>query len=152
MKPTKIKISISQDGLLPQKTLDIATLNFPTFQKGFLKSLGFERVDANTYVGVLPISFHLLGKDQEIELELGIAQSEMRKKVMKLFQLPISKIEAEEPTTTKKTASRSTKAKAESKKSQAKDTTVKKGRFSMAKKSTGSGAKKTAKPKAKGKK
>ncbi len=152
MKPTKIKISISQDGLLPQKTLDIATLKFPTFHKGFLKSLEFERVDANTYVGVLPISFHLLGKGQEIELELRIGQSEMRKKVMKLFQSPISRMDAEEPPAVKKTVSKSTKAKTEPEKSPAKDTAAKKGRFSMAKKSAAPGAKKPAKPKAKGKK
>lgn len=153
MKTTKIKISISQDGLLPQKTMDIAALQFPTFQKGLLKSLGFERVDATTYVGVLPLSFRLLGKQQEIELELGISQSEMRKKVMELFQAPISRVEIEEVKEAKKTPAKSTKkTKTESKKPQSKTAAAKKGSFSMARKSSSTQAKRTAKPKAKGKK
>ncbi len=153
MKTTKIKISISQDGLLPQKTMDIAALQFPTFQKGLLKSLGFERVDATTYVGVLPMSFRLLGKQQEIELELGISQSEMRKKVMELFQSPISGVEIEEVKETQKaTAKSAKKTKAESKKPQTKTAAAKKGSFSMARKSSSAQAKRTAKPKAKGKK
>lgn len=153
MKTTKIKISISQDGLLPQKTMDIAALQFPTFQKGLLKSLGFERVDSTTYVGVLPMSFRLLGKHQEIELELGISQSEMRKKVMELFQVPISRVEIEEVKATKKAPAKSAKkTKVESKKPQAKTATEKKGSFSMTRKSSSTKAKRTAKPKAKGKK
>ena len=42
MKATKIKVSVSQDGLLPQETAEIATVDFPVFQKKLLKALGFE--------------------------------------------------------------------------------------------------------------
>ncbi len=86
MKTTKIKISLSQDGLLPQETMEVATMQLPVFQKGLLKSLGFEKVSANTYVGVLPVFFHLIGKNQEIEFELGVAIPETRKKTVELFQ------------------------------------------------------------------
>ena len=56
MKPTKIKVSVSQDGLLPEETAELASVDFPVFQKKLLKALGFERVDSETFVGVLPDS------------------------------------------------------------------------------------------------
>jgi 3-polyprenyl-4-hydroxybenzoate decarboxylase len=86
MKPTKLKISISQDGLLPQETADITTLEFPSIPKKLLKALGFERVDSNTFVGVLPVFVNLLEKDQEIEFELGVNQPEMRKRALEIIQ------------------------------------------------------------------
>lgn len=86
MKPTRLKISISQDGLLPQETADITTLDFPSIPKKLLKALGFERVDSNTFVGVLPVFVNLLDKDQEIEFELGVNQPEMRKKALEIIQ------------------------------------------------------------------
>lgn len=86
MKPTRLKISISQDGLLPQETADITTLEFPSIPKKLLKALGFERVDSNTFVGVLPVFVNLLEKDQEIEFELGVNQPEMRKKALEIIQ------------------------------------------------------------------
>lgn len=86
MKTTKLKISISQDGLLPQETVDVETLEFPVIPKRLLKALGFERVDTRTFVGVLPVFINLFDKEQEIEIELGVNQPEMRKKVLELIQ------------------------------------------------------------------
>ena len=86
MKPTRLKISISQDGLLPQETADVTTIEFPSIPKKLLKALGFERVDSNTFVGVLPVFVNLLEKDQEIEFELGVNLPEMRKKALEIIQ------------------------------------------------------------------
>ena len=88
MKATKIKVSVSQDGLLPQETAEIATVDFPVFQKKLLKALGFERVDSETFVGVLPVFVHLSDKHQEIEVELGVGLPEMRKKVLEILLTP----------------------------------------------------------------
>ena len=88
MKATKIKVSVSQDGLLPQETAEIATVDFPVFQKKLLKALGFERVDSETFVGVLPVFVHLSDKQQEIEVELGVGLPEMRKKVLEILLTP----------------------------------------------------------------
>lgn len=88
MKSTRLKISVSQDGLLPQETAEIATLEFPALPKKLLKALGFERVDAKTYVGVLPVFINLGEKDQEIEIELGVTLPEMRKKIIEIVKTP----------------------------------------------------------------
>jgi len=88
MKATRLKISVSQDGLLPQETAEIATLDFPTLPKKLLKALGFERVDSTTYVGVLPVFINLGEKDQEIEIELGVTLPEMRKKIIEIVKTP----------------------------------------------------------------
>ncbi len=88
MKSTRLKISVSQDGLLPQETAEIATLDFPALPKKLLKALGFERVDARTYVGVLPVFINLGEKDQEIEIELGVTLPEMRKKIIEIVKTP----------------------------------------------------------------
>jgi len=88
MKSTLLKISVSQDGLLPQETAEIATLEFPTLPKKLLKALGFERVDAKTYVGVLPVFINLGEKEQEIEIELGVTLPEMRKKIIEIVKTP----------------------------------------------------------------
>jgi hypothetical protein len=88
MKSTRLKISVSQDGLLPQETAEIATLDFPALPKKLLKALGFERVDAKTYVGVLPVFINLGEKDQEIEIELGVTLPEMRKKIIEIVKTP----------------------------------------------------------------
>lgn len=84
MKPTRIKVSVSQDGLLPQETADVATVEFPALPKKLLRALGFEKVDATTFVGVLPV-FVNLGDEQEIEIELGVGVPEMRKKVLEIL-------------------------------------------------------------------
>lgn len=88
MKSTRLKISVSQDGLLPQETAEIATIDFPTLPKKLLKALGFERVDSKTYVGVLPVFINLGEKDQEIEIELGVTLPEMRKKIIEIVKTP----------------------------------------------------------------
>lgn len=88
MKSTRLKISVSQDGLLPQETAEIATLEFPTLPKKLLKALGFERVDSKTYVGVLPVFINLGEKDQEIEIELGVTLPEMRKRIIEIVKTP----------------------------------------------------------------
>ena len=88
MKSTLLKISVSQDGLLPQETAEIATIEFPTLPKKLLKALGFERVDSKTYVGVLPVFINLGEKEQEIEIELGVTLPEMRKKIIDIVKTP----------------------------------------------------------------
>ncbi len=88
MKSTKLKISVSQDGLLPQETAEVATLSFPVLPKKLLRALGFERVDSTTFVGVLPVFVNLGPKEQEIEFELGVSIPEMRKKVMEIVKTP----------------------------------------------------------------
>ncbi|HLE24329.1 MAG TPA: hypothetical protein VI935_01605, partial [Thermodesulfobacteriota bacterium] len=64
MKSTRFKISVSQDGLLPEETADVATLQFPILPKKLLKALGFERIDTKTYVGVLPVFVNIGDKEQ----------------------------------------------------------------------------------------
>jgi hypothetical protein len=88
MKSTRFKISISQDGLLPEETAEVATVTFPILPKKLLKAIGFERVDTSTYVGVLPVFVNLGDKEQEIEIELGVALPEMRKKVIEIVKTP----------------------------------------------------------------
>jgi hypothetical protein len=88
MKSTRLKISVSQDGLLPQETAEVAVLQFPVLPKKLLKALGFERVDSTTFVGVLPVFVNLGEKEQEIEIELGVTLPEMRKKVIEIVKIP----------------------------------------------------------------
>ncbi len=94
MKSTRLKISVSQDGLLPQETAEIATIEFPTLPKKLLKALGFERVDTTTYVGVLPVFINLGEKEQEIEIELGVTLPEMRKRIIDIVKTPARLIAA----------------------------------------------------------
>ena len=111
MKSTRLKISVSQDGLLPQETAEIATLEFPTLPKKLLKALGFERVDSRTYVGVLPVFINLGDKDQEIEIELGVTLPEMRKKIIEIVKTPARLIAvAEDKKEEKKPAASTTTA------------------------------------------
>ncbi len=92
MKSTRLKISVSQDGLLPQETADVAVLQFPVLPKKLLKALGFERVDSTTFVGVLPVFVNLGEKEQEIEIELGVTLPEMRKKVIEIIKIPAKQV------------------------------------------------------------
>ena len=110
MKSTRLKISVSQDGLLPQETAEIATLEFPTLPKKLLKALGFERVDNKTYVGVLPVFINLGEKDQEIEIELGVTLPEMRKKIIEIVKTPARLIAVAEDKKPAAPASRKKKA------------------------------------------
>ena len=107
MKDTVLKVSVSQDGLLPQETTDLVTLEFPVLQKKLLRALGFERVDSTTFVGVLPIFVNLKDKHQEIEIELGVNLPEMRKKVSEVLEAPIK---VTDPIITEKKKSRKTSA------------------------------------------
>lgn len=123
MKPTKIKISVSQDGLLPQESVDLVMLEFPILQKKLLRALGFERVDSSTFVGVLPVFVNLRAKEQEIDIELGVNLPEMRKKVLEILQTPLKAItpppvqktkkkgKSSEAKTTKKSKTSTSKAK-----------------------------------------
>ncbi len=90
MKSTKIKISVSQDGLLPQESIEVSTIDFPSLPKKLLRALGFEKVDNTTFVGVMPVFVNLGDKDQEIEVELGVSMPEMREKILELFQRTLS--------------------------------------------------------------
>ena len=110
MKSTHLKISVSQDGLLPQETAEIATLEFPALPKKLLKALGFERVDSRTYVGVLPVFINLGEKDQEIEIELGVTLPEMRKKIIEIVKTPARLISIAEEKKAPSPASRKKKA------------------------------------------
>ena len=100
MKATRLKISVSQDGLLPEETTEVATIPLPILPKKLLKALGFERVDSSTYVGVLPVFINVGDKEQEIEIELGVTLPEMRKKIIEIVKAPSkfisSKLEEEE--------------------------------------------------------
>lgn len=112
MKSTKLKISVSQDGLLPQETADVAVLQFPVLPKKLLKALGFERVDSTTFVGVLPVFVNLGEKEQEIEIELGVTLPEMRKKVIEIVKTPAKQASvAKVVTLPKQTKERSKKLK-----------------------------------------
>ena len=111
MKDTKIKVSVSQDGLLPQETAELAILEFPVFQKKLLKALGFERVDADTFVGVLPVFVHLADKHQEIEIELGVNMPEMRKKVLDVLKTPTASSEPAPTPAVKSQKAKTAKAK-----------------------------------------
>lgn len=88
MKATRLKISVSQDGLLPEETTEVATIPLPILPKKLLKALGFERVDSSTYVGVLPVFINVGDKEQEIEIELGVTLPEMRKKIIEIVKAP----------------------------------------------------------------
>lgn len=150
MKSTRIKVSVSQDGLLPQESVDVATIDFPFIPKKLLRALGFERVDNSTFVGVMPVFVNLDEKDQEIEIELGVSMPEMRKKVLEMFQPVVSENTQEEPEpeqkpkktakrTNKTTGSTSTgkkKTKSASKKSTTKSSTSKSSGSTKSKKST----------------
>lgn len=85
MKPTRIKISISQDGSLSKESIETADFEFPLIPRKLLKSMGFEKVDDATYVGIVSVFLNLLEKEQEIEFELGVEASDARKKILNLF-------------------------------------------------------------------
>jgi len=148
MKPTLLKISVSQDGLLPQETAEIATLEFPTLPKKLLNALGFERVDSKTYVGVLPVFINLGEKEQEIEIELGVTLPEMRKKIIEIVKTParlVSVANAKKAEATK-TTKRKTTPKVETAKVTEKAVAAKKG--PTAKKAPAAKKASPAKPKA----
>ena len=84
-------------------------MELPALPKKLLKALGFEKVDATTFVGVLPV-FINLGDEQEIEIELGVGIPEMRKKVLEILTNPKEE-ESEDKEPTTKTKKSDTKKK-----------------------------------------
>lgn len=85
MKSTRIKVSISQDGSLSKESVETVDFDFPLIPRKLLKSMGFEKVDDTTYVGIVSVFLNLLDKEQEIEIELGVEASDARKKILDLF-------------------------------------------------------------------
>ena len=85
MKSTRIKVSISQDGSLSKESVDTVDFQFPVIPRKLLKSMGFEKVDDTTYVGIVSVFLNLFDKEQEIEIELGVEASDARKKILDLF-------------------------------------------------------------------
>ena len=85
MKSTRIKVSISQDGSLSKESVETVDFEFPLIPRKLLKSMGFEKVDDTTYVGIVSVFLNLLDKEQEIEIELGVEASDARKKILDLF-------------------------------------------------------------------
>jgi len=83
MRRTTVRISVTQDGLLPEEVTVLGTIFLPTIQKQILKSVGFESIDkgAGTFTGVMPVKITTNKKLQEIEFEVG-ALSDFRKKVV----------------------------------------------------------------------
>ena len=86
MKSTRIKVSMSQDGSLSKETANTVDFQFPVIPRKLLKSMGFEKVDDTTYVGIMSVFLNLADKNQEIEVELGVEASDTRKKVMDFFR------------------------------------------------------------------
>lgn len=85
MKSTRIKVSISQDGSLSKESVDTVDFQFPVIPRKLLKSMGFEKVDDTTYVGIVSVFLNLFDKEQEIEIELGVEASDARKKILDLL-------------------------------------------------------------------
>ena len=81
MKQTTIKISVTQDGLLPEEVTLLGKIYIPLLQKQILRSTGFEKIDDSTYEGVMPVKIIANAKVQEIEFEIG-AIPDFRKKVV----------------------------------------------------------------------
>ena len=86
MKSTRIKVSMSQDGSLSKETANTVDFQVPVIPRKLLKSMGFEKVDDTTYVGIMSVFLNLADKNQEIEVELGVEASDTRKKVMDFFR------------------------------------------------------------------
>ena len=121
MRETTVKISVTQDGLLPEEVTLLGKIFLPVIQKQILRSCGFEKIDDSTFAGVVPIKVTANAKMQEIEFEVG-AIPDFRKKVVEFIN-EVSLLEFEEPepvkepeveqkkTRTKKTAKTNIKSK-----------------------------------------
>ena len=66
MRETTVKISVTQDGLLPEEVTLLGKIFLPAIQKQILKSTGFEKIDDSTCAGVVPIKITTNPKIQEI--------------------------------------------------------------------------------------
>tara|TARA_Y100001970_G_C14259777_1_gene879083 strand:+ start:2513 stop:3085 length:573 start_codon:yes stop_codon:yes gene_type:complete len=86
MKETTIKISVTQDGLLPEEVTLLGKIFIPPIQKQILRSTGFEKIDDSTYAGVMPVKIIASTKTQEIEFEIG-AIPDFRKKVVEFVNV-----------------------------------------------------------------
>ena len=118
MKRTTVKISVTQDGLLPEEVTVLGTIFLPSIQKRILRSVGFEQIDkgAGTFAGVMPVKITTNKKTQEIEFEVG-SLSDFRKKVVNFVNdVSLREFDTIEP----KTKEVSTKEK-ESKQKKSKD-------------------------------
>ena len=111
MKSTKIKVSISQDGSLSKESVDTVDFQFPVIPRKLLKSMGFEKVDDTTYVGIVSVFLNLLDKEQEIEIELGVEASDARKKILDLFGKGFQSMSGSDVPSDKEKAKPSPKAK-----------------------------------------
>ena len=111
MKSTQIKVSISQDGSLSRESVDTVNFQFPVIPKKLLKSMGFEKVDDTTYVGIVSVFLNLMDKEQEIEIELGVEASDARKKILDLFAKGFQGMSGTEPSANKKKAKPAPKTK-----------------------------------------
>ena len=97
MRETTVKISVTQDGLLPEEVTLLGKIFLPAIQKQILKSTGFEKIDDSTFAGVVPIKITTNSKIQEIEFEVG-AIPDFRKKVVEFVnQVSLLEFVKEEP-------------------------------------------------------
>ena len=123
MKETTIKISVTQDGLLPEEVTLLGKIFIPPIQKQILRSTGFEKIDDSTYAGVMPVKIIANSKLQEIEFEIG-AIPDFRKKVVEFVNVvSLQDFVEEEPepiSPPKKKAGKIKKDKAEDKKTKPK--------------------------------
>ena len=154
MRETTVKISVTQDGLLPEEVTLLGQIFLPAIQKQILKSTGFEKIDDSTFAGVVPIKITTNSKIQEIEFEVG-AIPDFRKKVVEFVnQVSLLEFVKEEPVKeeekplkkSKSDPSNKKKVNTKSKKS-SKKTAAKKG--SVTKKTLTKKVKKKAVPKTK---
>ena len=95
MRETTVKISVTQDGLLPEEVTLLGKIFLPAIQKQILRSCGFEKIDDSTFAGVVPIKVTANAKMQEIEFEVG-AIPDFRKKVVEFIN-QVSLLEFQEP-------------------------------------------------------
>ena len=79
MRRTTVRISVTQDGLLPEEVTVLGTIFLPAIQKQILRSVGFESIDkgAGTFTGVMPVKITTNKKLQEIEFEVGACQNSL---------------------------------------------------------------------------
>ncbi len=97
MRETTVKISVTQDGLLPEEVTLLGKIFLPIIQKQILKSTGFEKIDDSTFAGVVPIKITTNAKVQEIEFEVG-AIPDFRKKVVEFVnEVSIQEFIKEDP-------------------------------------------------------
>ena len=113
MKQTTIKISVTQDGLLPEEVTLLGKIFIPAIQKQILRSTGFEKIDDSTYAGVMPVKIIANAKVQEIEFEIG-AIPDFRKKVVEFVNVvSLQDFIEPEPEPVVETKKKSTKSKKE---------------------------------------